>query len=75
MSGWRKALMGSPRLVINVSTGEIVQRMDGVYPAFSGDEFGNVIYDSTPGFSASLISTTVNIPRSLHVSDKVEIQR
>ena len=35
--------LGSPRLVVNVSTGAVVQRMDY-------DEFGNVIYDSNPGF-------------------------
>jgi len=35
--------LGSPRLVINTSTGEIVQRMDY-------DEFGNVINDTNPGF-------------------------
>lgn len=35
--------LGSPRLVVNVVTGAIVQRMEY-------DEFGNVIYDSNPGF-------------------------
>jgi RHS repeat-associated protein len=35
--------LGSPGLVVNVSTGEIVQRMDY-------DEFGNVISDTNPGF-------------------------
>jgi RHS repeat-associated protein len=35
--------LGSPRLVVNVTTGAIVQRMDY-------DEFGNVTYDSNPGF-------------------------
>jgi RHS repeat-associated protein len=35
--------LGSPRLVIDVSTGAIEQRMDY-------DEFGNVIFDSNPGF-------------------------
>jgi len=35
--------LGSPRLVINVATKEIVQRMDY-------DEFGNVIKDTNPGF-------------------------
>jgi RHS repeat-associated protein len=35
--------LGSPRLVINASTGEVVQRMDY-------DEFGNIILDSNPGF-------------------------
>ncbi|WP_239236261.1 RHS repeat-associated core domain-containing protein [Candidatus Nitrotoga sp. BS] len=35
--------LGSPRLVVNTSTGAIVQRMDY-------DEFGNVIADSNPGF-------------------------
>ncbi|MFZ1082850.1 MAG: RHS repeat-associated core domain-containing protein [Candidatus Kryptoniota bacterium] len=35
--------LGSPRLVVNVSTGMVVQRMDY-------DEFGNVVYDSNPGF-------------------------
>ncbi len=35
--------LGSPRLIINSSTGEIVQRMDY-------DEFGNVINDTNPGF-------------------------
>ena len=35
--------LGSPRLVVNTSTGQIVQRMDY-------DEFGNVITDTNPGF-------------------------
>jgi RHS repeat-associated protein len=35
--------LGSPRLVVNVSTGAVVQRIDY-------DEFGNVVYDSNPGF-------------------------
>ena len=35
--------LGSPRLVVNTSTGAVVQRMDY-------DEFGNVIADSNPGF-------------------------
>ena len=35
--------LGSPRLVINTSTGQIVQRMDY-------DEFGNVLVDTNPGF-------------------------
>jgi RHS repeat-associated protein len=35
--------LGSPRLVIDASTGEIVQRMDY-------DEFGNVMEDTNPGF-------------------------
>jgi RHS repeat-associated protein len=35
--------LGSPRLVVNASTGAVVQRMDY-------DEFGNVIADSNPGF-------------------------
>ncbi|MFZ1082876.1 MAG: RHS repeat-associated core domain-containing protein [Candidatus Kryptoniota bacterium] len=35
--------LGSPRLVVNVATGAVVQRMDY-------DEFGNIIYDSNPGF-------------------------
>ena len=35
--------LGSPRLVINTSTGQIVQRMDY-------DEFGNVTNDTNPGF-------------------------
>jgi RHS repeat-associated protein len=35
--------LGSPRLVINSATGEIVQRMDY-------DEFGNVVNDTNPGF-------------------------
>ncbi len=35
--------LGSPRLIVNSSTGEIVQRMDY-------DEFGNVINDTNPGF-------------------------
>ncbi|MFZ1082846.1 MAG: RHS repeat-associated core domain-containing protein [Candidatus Kryptoniota bacterium] len=35
--------LGSPRLVVNVNTGAVVQRMDY-------DEFGNVVYDSNPGF-------------------------
>ncbi len=35
--------LGSPRLVVNVSTGLVVQRMDY-------DEFGNVLQDTNPGF-------------------------
>ena len=35
--------LGSPRLVIDVTSGAIVQRMDY-------DEFGNVILDTSPGF-------------------------
>jgi RHS repeat-associated protein len=35
--------LGSPRLVVNTSNGQIVQRMDY-------DEFGNVINDTNPGF-------------------------
>lgn len=35
--------LGSPRLVINSATGEILQRMDY-------DEFGNVTLDTNPGF-------------------------
>lgn len=35
--------LGSPRLVINVATGIVVQRIDY-------DEFGNIIFDSNPGF-------------------------
>ncbi len=35
--------LGSPRLVVDVATGTVVQRMDY-------DEFGNVTYDSNPGF-------------------------
>jgi RHS repeat-associated protein len=35
--------LGSPRLVIDSATGQIVQRMDY-------DEFGNVLLDSNPGF-------------------------
>jgi RHS repeat-associated protein len=35
--------LGSPRLVVDSSTGEIVQRMDY-------DEFGNVVNDTKPGF-------------------------
>ncbi len=35
--------LGSPRLVVNVATGVVAQQMDY-------DEFGNVIYDSNPGF-------------------------
>jgi RHS repeat-associated protein len=35
--------LGSPRLVIAVSTGAVVQRMDY-------DEFGNVVGDTNPGF-------------------------
>jgi RHS repeat-associated protein len=35
--------LGSPRLVVNASTGEVVQRMDF-------DEFGNVLQDTNPGF-------------------------
>ncbi len=35
--------LGSPRLVVNSATGEIVQRMDY-------DAFGNVILDTNPGF-------------------------
>lgn len=35
--------LGGPRLVVDVATGEIAQRMDR-------DEFGNVLEDSNPGF-------------------------
>jgi RHS repeat-associated protein len=35
--------LGSPRLTVNVATGEIAQRMDY-------DEFGRVINDTSPGF-------------------------
>lgn len=35
--------LGSPRLVVNTSTGRIVERIDY-------DEFGNVIKDTNPGF-------------------------
>jgi len=35
--------LGSPRLVVDVTTGAILQRMDY-------DEFGNVILDTNPGF-------------------------
>jgi RHS repeat-associated protein len=35
--------LGSPRVIINTSTGEVVQRMDY-------DEFGNVTVDTNPGF-------------------------
>ncbi|MFZ1081155.1 MAG: hypothetical protein WAO19_04435 [Candidatus Kryptoniota bacterium] len=35
--------LGSPRLIVNVATGVVVQRIDY-------DEFGNVTYDSNPGF-------------------------
>lgn len=35
--------LGSPRLVVNAVTGQVVQRMDY-------DEFGNVIFDDNPGF-------------------------
>ncbi|NLW49121.1 MAG: RHS repeat-associated core domain-containing protein, partial [Firmicutes bacterium] len=35
--------LGSPRVILNVATGEIVQRLDY-------DEFGNVTLDTNPGF-------------------------
>jgi hypothetical protein len=35
--------LGSVRLVVNASTGTVAERMDY-------DEFGNVVYDSNPGF-------------------------
>jgi RHS repeat-associated protein len=35
--------LGSPRLVVNVATGAVAQRMDF-------DEFGNVLTDTNPGF-------------------------
>ncbi|HDH11672.1 MAG TPA: hypothetical protein ENG83_05670 [Nitrospirae bacterium] len=35
--------LGSPRLVVDINTGDIVQRMDY-------DEFGNIILDTNPGF-------------------------
>jgi RHS repeat-associated protein len=35
--------LGSPRVILNVATGEIVQRMDY-------DEFGKVMLDTNPGF-------------------------
>jgi len=37
------AHLGGPRMVVNVTTGAVVQRMDY-------DEFGNVILDTNPGF-------------------------
>lgn len=36
--------LGSVRLVVNISTGEVVQRVDY-------DEYGSVIYDSKPDFT------------------------
>jgi RHS repeat-associated protein len=36
--------LGSPRLVVNASTGAVVQRM-------REDEFGNVVEDTSPGFT------------------------
>lgn len=36
--------LGSPRLVVNASTGAVVQRMDF-------DEWGNVLLDTAPGFT------------------------
>ena len=35
--------LGSPRLVVNATTGEVAQRLDY-------DEFGNVLQDTNPGF-------------------------
>ncbi len=35
--------LGSPRLIVDINSGQIVERVDY-------DEFGNVIYDSNPGF-------------------------
>jgi RHS repeat-associated protein len=35
--------LGSPRMVADAATGVVVQRMDY-------DEFGNIVYDSNPGF-------------------------
>jgi RHS repeat-associated protein len=35
--------LGSPRLIVNVATGAVVQRMDY-------DAFGNIVQDTTPGF-------------------------
>lgn len=35
--------LGSPRLVVDVDTGAVAQRMDY-------DEFGNIIFDTNPGF-------------------------
>jgi len=35
--------LGSPRLIIDVESGEVAQRMDY-------DEFGNIIHDTNPGF-------------------------
>ena len=35
--------LGSPRLVVNVATGQVVQKIDY-------DEFGNVLQDTNPGF-------------------------
>jgi RHS repeat-associated protein len=35
--------LGSPRLIVDTATGLVMQRMDY-------DEFGNVLYDSLPGF-------------------------
>ncbi|MEK6589698.1 MAG: RHS repeat-associated core domain-containing protein, partial [Nitrospinota bacterium] len=36
--------LGSPRIVINTSTGQVAQQLDY-------DEFGNIIYDSNPNFT------------------------
>jgi RHS repeat-associated protein len=35
--------LGSPKLVVNVSTGQVIQQMDY-------DEFGNIVQDTNPGF-------------------------
>jgi RHS repeat-associated protein len=35
--------LGSPRVIVNIATGEIVQRIEY-------DAFGNVLFDSSPGF-------------------------
>lgn len=53
--------LGSPRIVVNVATGEIVQRMDY-------DEFGNVLSDSNPrfqpfGFAGGLYESDAGLVR------------
>lgn len=57
--------LGSPRLVVNVSTGDILQRIDY-------DEFGNVIYDSNPGFQPFGFAGGLYDPETKSVPTKSE---
>lgn len=53
--------VGSPRLIVDVASGEVVERIDY-------DEFGNVLDDSNPGFqpfgfAGGLYDRTLNLIR------------